>query len=342
MIQFVVRRILRLSIVLLGALLIVFLLMHAIPGSPWDNYSTSPRLIVNWPSDIPLRNEMARRFGLNQPLWRQYIRYVVGDFDEDGTFFCGAVCGNLGPSIIRRGRTVQSILFDPPLGKPIYRSQFGYSAQLILLASLIAVGLGIPLGVLSALKPRSLAGRAISFGMALLTAIPNFVLGLVMIIVAALWLKLINVVPDWNNPAYWLLPAFILCCMPMASIARVTHAIFTSLMKEDFIRTAHAKGLTHLRVVLVHVLRNALAPITTFTGPALMDLFTGLIIVENMFGFPGIGREYWESVLELDYPMIMGVTVIYATMMVLVNFLMEVLSSYLDPRIRISKTQGIS
>jgi ABC-type dipeptide/oligopeptide/nickel transport system permease component len=113
-------------------------------------------------------------------------------------------------------------------------------------------------------------------------------------------------------------------------------------MNEDYVRTARAKGLTQIRVMLVHVLRNALVPIITFLGPTLMEMFTGLLIVENLYSFPGFGREYWGAVLNLDYPMILGLTLIYATGIALINVLIEFLSEVLDPRIRLNKPQGAS
>jgi ABC-type dipeptide/oligopeptide/nickel transport system permease component len=128
--------------------------------------------------------------------------------------------------------------------------------------------------------------------------------------------------------------------MPMASIARVTQASLLNIMNEDYVRTARAKGLTQTRVMLVHVLRNALVPIITFLGPTLMEMFTGLLIVENLYSFPGFGREYWSAVLNLDYPMILGLTLIYAAGIALANVLIDFLSEVLDPRIRLSKPQG--
>ena len=125
-------------------------------------------------------------------------------------------------------------------------------------------------------------------------SIPNFVLGLLAIIVLASWLKIMNVLPDWNYPSNWIIPAIVLAVMPMASIARVTRASLMNILNEDYVRTARAKGLTQTRVMLVHVMRNALVPIITFLGPTLMEMFTGLFIVENLFSFPGFGREYWE------------------------------------------------
>ncbi len=332
--QFLLRKFLRVITVLLGVALIMFLLMHAIPGNPWSNYSSSPRMLMGGVSDQLLLRQLNRRFGLDLPLWRQFTRYIIGDIEPDGSLFCGAICGNLGPSIQQRGRSVKDVLFEPPEGKTFWESRFGYSTRLVLLGSLIAVGLGIPLGIWSAAKPNSALSRTISVGLAALISIPNFVLGLLAIIVLASWLKIIQVIPDWQQPSNWIIPAVVLAVMPMASIARVTRASLINILNEDYIRTARGKGLAETRVMLVHMLRNALAPILTFLGPTLMEMFTGLLIVEHLYSFPGFGRGYWEAVLELDYPMIMGLTLIYATGIVLVNVSIEVLCAILDPRIR--------
>jgi len=303
--QFLLKKFTWMFAVLLGVTLATFLLMHAIPGNPWSNYSNSPRAMQGLSIDKALEKQLYQRFGLDLPLWRQYTRYIIGDFDDDGIFFCGAVCGNLGPSIQQGGRSVQHILFAPPEGKTFRNSRFGFSIRLVLYSSLIAVGLGVLLGILSVTKAKG-TQNSISVRLAALISIPNFVLGLLTIIVLASGLKIMKVLPDWNIPSSWIVPAFVLAVMPMASIARVTQASLQNIMNEDYIRTARAKGLTQTRVMLVHVLRNALVPIITFMGPTLMEMFTGLLIVENLYSFPGFGREYWNAVLNLDYPLIMG------------------------------------
>ena len=338
--QFALRRIARGLLVLLGTTVIIFLLMHAIPGNPWSNYSSSPRMILNLGSDASLQRELNRRFGLNLPLWRQFTRYLIGDMDSQGQFFCGVVCGNLGPSIQRRGVSVRDVLFSPSPGKGFWQSRFGYSVRMVLFAALLAVGPGILLGILSAVRPRSAFSRAVSVGLAAVVSIPNFILGLLAIIVAASWLKIINVLPDWNVPGHWIIPGLVLAAMPMANLARVTRAAYIHTLGEDYVRTARAKGLSRSRVLMVHVLRNAAVPIITYLGPTLMELFTGLLIVENLFAFPGIGRQFWEAVLNLDYPMIMGLTLLYATGMVLVTGGAEIASDILDPRLRQARQEG--
>ena len=331
---------LRALIVLVGVTLVTFLLMHAISGNPWTNYSSSRQVLLGWNINNSWEGELNARFGLDQPLWRQFTRYLIGDFDESGSFFCGVICGNLGPSLHQRGRSVNDVLFWAPSGKSIWQSQFGYSIRLILLASMFAIGLGIPMGTISAIKPRSVLSRTISLSLSILVSLPNFVLGLLAIISLASWLKIIKVVPDWGNPGNWIVPALVMAVMPMASIARVTRATLTNILNDDYIRTARGKGLRETRVILSHMMPNALNPIITFMGPTLMEMFTGLLIVENMYAFPGFGRGYWEAVLRLDYPLILGLTLIYATGMVLVNVLIELLCQIIDPRIRSILQQG--
>lgn len=340
MFQFLLKKFLRVVTILVGVTLITFLLMHAIPGNPWSNYSTPARMLLGVSVDKPLQSALSHRFGLDLPLWRQFTRYIIGDFESDGSFFCGAVCGNLGPSIQQRGRSVQDVIFMPPKGMPFWKSSFWYSIRLVLFASLIAVVLGIPFGIISAARPKSAISRIISVGLAALISIPNFVLGLLAIIVLASWLKVIKVLPDWNYPSNWIVPAVVLAVMPMASIARVTRASLMNITGEDYIRTARAKGLTQVRVMLKHVFRNVLVPLITFLGPTLMEMFTGLFVVESLYSFPGFGREYWKAVLALDYPMIMGLTLIYASGFALTSILVDGLSAVLDPRIRSARVQG--
>jgi oligopeptide transport system permease protein len=334
MLRFLLGKLLWMLLVLFSVALLTFLLLHAIPGNPWSNYVVSPRMGVNTPVDASTLRALYRHFGLDLPLWRQFTRYTIGDFEEDGSFVCGAVCGNLGPSTRQRGRSVQEVLFDPPEGGTRWESRFGYSVRLVLLASLIVVGGGVPLGILSAARPKSALSRSISIGLATVISIPNFVLGLLAIIVLASWLKWIKVLPDWDNPRDWIVPALVLAAVPMANLARVTRISLINVMHEEYVRTARAKGLTQTRTMLVHVMRNALIPIVTFMGPMLIELFAGAFIVESLFSFPGFGREYWSSILALDYSMVMGLTLIYAIGIVLVNLIIDTLYEFMDPRVR--------
>lgn len=196
--------------------------------------------------------------------------------------------------------------------------------------------------MLSSRKPRSNVSRSISFSLAVLMSVPNFVIGLLAMIVLASWLKLIKVVPDWNNWTNWIVPALVLSIGPLASMARVTHASLVNVLNEDYIRTARAKGLVEVRVFVVHALRTALIPILTFLGSMIMELFAGLFIVENLYAFPGFGRQYWMSVLQLDYPVVISLTLLLSVFVAAINLVIDILSAVLDPRVRSGSQEGMS
>lgn len=336
------RKLLRALATLLGTTLIVFLLMHAVPGSPWDNYVKTQRPSLGPSASPGPERELIRRFGLDQPLWRQFTRYVFGDVDEAGVFFCGALCGNLGPSIAHRGPSVTQVLFAVPEERGPLDSRFGYSLRLVAFASAGAIGLGLALGLLSAARPGSPVSRTISIGLAALSSVPGFVLGLVAILVLAVGLRATTVLPDWNKPGNWIAPVLVLAAGPMAGIARITHAALTDTLAEDFVRTARAKGMPWRRVMRVHVLRPALAPILAAAGPVVVEMLAGSFIIENLYGFPGFGRSYFDAMLALDYPMILGLTLIYATGMLIANLTAGVLSEAYDPRLRAAVAGGRS
>ncbi len=338
MILRIIKKLLRILVILLGVLVFTFILINAVPGNPLSNFSTAQRGLTNYSIDQTTMNNFNQRFGLDQPPWRQFTRYLIGDFyGEDGMFVCGVICGNLGPSVSQGGRSVENILFSPPPGKSFWLSQFGYSIRLVFLSSLIAVGLGIPLGILGARKHAKTSGRFLDVILAAAVSIPNFVLGLLAMIILASWLHLINVLPDWNDFGQWLVPGFVLALMPMANIARVMQVAIINIQNEDFVRTARAKGLVERRVIVDHILRNAYAPFITYLGPTLVELFAGLFIVESLYSFPGFGRQYWMAVLKLDYPLILGLTLIYAVIIALVNIIVEITSEIIDPRLAIVK-----
>jgi ABC-type dipeptide/oligopeptide/nickel transport system permease component len=339
MLQFILKKILKMTLVLLGATLIIFLLLHSIPGNPLSNFSSAQRAMDNYAYNDAVLREVNRRFGLDLPLWHQFSRYIIGDKIED-EFVCGVICGNLGPSTSQKGRSVESILFSSPVGKTFWESQFGYSIRLVVMGAIIAISFGVPLGFLGAKKANSSVGNLLSLTMAAFISIPNFVLGLLAILLLASWLHLINVLPDWTRFGNWIVPAVVLSLMPMANIAKVLKTSLLNIQNEDYVRTARAKGLTKSKITFVHIFRNAMLPFIACLGPTLVELFAGLFIIENLYGFPGFGRQYWIAILKLDYPIIMGLTLFYAAGIALVNVLIDIFSELLDPRIRELQEQG--
>lgn len=328
----VIRKTLRIVFVLFGVILLVFLLVRAIPGSPWDAPENQLKAMRNVYVDSSTLARRGKYYGFDLPLWRQFTRYVFGDYREDGEFFCGVICGNLGPSTRQAGRSVQDVLFRPPKGKSAWNSRAGYTFRLVAYAFAIVAMLGIPLGVASAFWAKSRFDRLVSTTLTTVVSVPIFVLGLLAILIFASWLKWLNVLPNWSQPKYWILPTLLLAATPLASMVRLTRAAMLHAMSGEYIRTARAKGVTRAKVIWVHVLPNALVSILTFLLPVIVELLSASFIIEGIFGFPGFGREYWDSVGDLDYAMIMGITFIYACGIAFSNLTLEIARKVFDPR----------
>lgn len=329
---YLARRLLWLIPVLLTVSAVTFFLMHMAPGGPWDR-DLSARQVD--PTTQKLLNEY---YGLNKPLWRQFTAYVFGDTDRNGKFVCGLICGNMGPSYRQKGIKVQDYLFKPYGSKPFWESRFGYSARLGIFSLLIAVFIGLPVGIISALKQNSWIDYLSLFVVTIGISVPNFVIAIFLIIILGAWLHVIPIVPpSWDSIGVWLLPSIVLGFGVMARTARLTRASMLEVMRMDYVRTARAKGLVERLVIFRHMLRNALIPVVTFLGPALAFLVTGSFIIEQMFSFPGMGRAYVQAISNRDYSMIMGTTVFFAILVALANLSVDFVYVFLDPRIRLDK-----
>jgi len=328
--QFVIRRLLWMIPVLFTITIVTFLFMHAAPGGPWDRDPGRRQV------DPSTQAMLDHRYGLDKPMWRQYVAYVIGDFDDDGKFVCGAICGNLGPSYRQRGRTVQDILFGIPEGQPFWNSRMGYSARLGVLALTLAVVVGIPAGIVAALKQNSWIDYLSAVIANIGVSVPNFVMGIFLIIIFAVALKVVPVVPTtWSKPSVWVIPALVLGFGTMALTTRLTRSSMLEVMRQDYVRTARAKGLAERAVIYRHMLRNALIPVVTVLGPALAGLLVGSFIIERMFSFPGIGQEFVQSISNRDYSMIMGTTLIYGVLIAIANLAVDISYGFLDPRIKV-------
>lgn len=333
MTTYLIRRLLWLIPVLFTVALMTFVIMRSAPGSPWDVEAENKRAL-----DSFTQRALEEFYGLNKPLWRQFIGYTIGDFDKEGKFVCGALCGNLGPSYRQKGRTVQHMLFAPPPDGSRWDSRFGYSLRLGLLALSIAIVVGLPVGVIAALKQNTWVDYVGLFGTTLGVSVPSFVMGIFLIIIFASWLHLINVIPtSWDEPKFWILPAIVLGLNTTAFTARLTRSAMLEVLRQDYIRTARAKGLAERVVVTRHMLKNALIPVVTILGPALAGLVTGSFIIETLFSFPGMGRAFVQSISQRDYSMIMGTTLIYALLVALANLSVDIVYVFIDPRIRLEE-----
>jgi len=332
MITYFLRRILWMIPVIFTAALITFVLMHAAPGGPWDRDLNARQV------DAATQKVLNAKYGLDKPYWRQFVAYVAGDFNSDGKFACGLVCGNLGPSYRVRGRTVQDILFQAPKGKSAMYSRFGYSLRLGLLALTLAAGIGIPMGIAAALKQNTWVDYSSLLIATAGIALPSFVMAIFLIIIFASGLHWVSVIPkNWDQTKAWILPAAVLGFGTMAYTARLTRTSMLEVIRQDYVRTARAKGLHERVVIYRHMLRNALIPVVTILGPALAALVTGSFIIETMFAFPGMGRTYVTAISQRDYSMIMGTTLVYVLLISIANLIVDFMYVIIDPRIRLEE-----
>ena len=332
------RRLLWLIPVLITVSLVTFTIMHNAPGSPWDATGEGRRAL-----DKSTQEKLETFYGLDKPIWRQFVAYTFGDFNKAGKFECGAMCGNLGPSYRQKGLTVQQILFSAfgdNIGRPgeFWYSRFGYSLRLGLFALGLAIMVGIPIGMIAALKQNTWVDYLGLFTTTAGVSVPSFVLGIFMIIIFGTWLHWINIIPkSWDEIKYWILPAVVLGFNTSSFTARLTRAAMLEVLRQDYVRTARAKGLAERVVVVGHMLKNALIPVVTILGPALAGLVTGSFIIETMFSFPGMGRAYVLSIAQRDYSMIMGTTLIYALLIAIANLSVDFVYVMIDPRIRLEE-----
>jgi len=311
MLKFVVRRVLWTIPVLLLVILMTFLMMRQIGGNP---FRTSERAVPP-----AIQANLERKFHVDQPWWKQYLYYTKGVFTLD-----------FGPSLTLRNQSVNDII----------KERFPVSLKLGGLAMLWALLLGIPLGIIAALKQNTITDYATMAFVNAGYALPNFLVATLLIYVFAVRLKDQTGLPTngWDDWPTWILPAIALGHAPMTIFARIVRGSMLETLQQDYIRTAKAKGLRWRRVVGLHVLRNSLIPAVTAAAPLLGFLITGSFIVETIFGIPGIGRYYVLSVFGRDYSVVLGITVMLAGIIILANLVVDILYGYLDPRTRDART----
>jgi oligopeptide transport system permease protein len=304
-ISYIVRRLLWIIPVLFTVSVITFFLMHAVPGGPWDREKRLPQATMD---------RLNAKYGLDDPVYIQYITWA--------TKF---VQGDLGPSYRYTDRTVNEIVADG----------FWTTVQLGVMAFILAVVVGVPLGIFAALGhnrgPDYLATSISIVGI----ATPSFVLSILLIVFFSVQLGWFPT-GGWKGPQYWVLPTIALAGFPIAIIARYTRASMLEVTRKDYIRTAHSKGLSGQSVVSRHMIRNALIPVVTILGPTLAFLVTGSFIIERIFGIPGMGQFYITSISTRDYSLLMAMTMLYAFAVAFLNVVVDVLYAYIDPRIRYS------
>jgi len=301
--KYLIRRILWLVPVLLAVAFITFGLMHLVPGGPWDREKQlAPQIVEN----------LNRKYGLDKPFFIQFR-----------DFLWNALRGDLGVSYSYQDRGVTQILLT---GLP-------KTATLGVAAFLLAIIVGIPLGMAAALRQNSAVDYFSVFFSTLFASIPGFVLGILLVLLLSVALHLLPT-GGWGSPKQLVMPTVALAALPAAYIARITRASMLEVMRQDYVRTARAKGLFENVVLVRHILRNALIPVITIAGPELAGLVTGSFIIESLFSIPGIGRLFVQGVFARDYGLIMGAILFYAVAVAVVNLAVDISYAVIDPRIR--------
>ena len=337
MTRYIIRRILGFIPVLLAITLFTFVLMRAIPGGPFDyagEKALPPQIVAN----------IKAKYHLDWPMWKQFTSYLIGDelLDPEGASK-GVIRGDLGPSLRYRNQTVTEII----------AITFPTSAQLGILSIFLAMLIGIPAGIIAALNQNTWIDYTSTFGAVLFLSIPNLVLAPILIWVFALslgWLPvaswgakppfLLGFLPQFEQLFSWsfwshaILPVFALGTAFAAGIARLTRGSLLQVIREDYIRTARAKGLRERVVIVVHALKNSMIPVITILGPMFAAVVTGTFVVEQIFGINGMGKHFILSVGNRDYQVITGLTLLYGLILVVANLLVDITYAWLDPRIR--------
>ncbi|MBC8164185.1 MAG: ABC transporter permease [Roseiflexaceae bacterium] len=335
MTAYVIRRILWFIPVLTIVGLITFTIAQLTPGGPFDRNPEEGRR-MNPGTERVLR----ARFGLDLPQWRQFTRYMFFDIEKDAKtkedkIVWGAIGGNLGPTYKSQGRrTVQQEIFGSSGGNP---SSFYYSARLGLQAFLIALGLGIPLGVLAALKQNTWIDYLVLFTATAIYSLSSLVLSFILLLLFSSYLGWFTIIPDWDDPIRpWILPSMALGLASMGYVARVARASVLEVKRQDYVRTAQAKGLADMAVVWKHIVKNAMLPIVTISGPLFAGLLTGSLFVERVFLVPGIGNDFVTAVGARDYSMILGLTLLYCFALTIASLVVDLLYGVVDPRISLA------
>lgn len=305
MAAYIIRRILALIPIWIGVYFIAFVLVHAIPGGPFDTGAIRSRQATE---------NLLHAYHLDKPLFEQYILYIWQ-----------VLHGDLGQSMVNRGLSVSAVI----------KGRFPTSAELGAAALAVSLCVGIPAGIISAARRNSWLDHLVMFTATAGYAIPNFVFALVLILVFGLSLHLLPL-GGWGTLSDVPLPAIALGLPWAGLVARMTRASMLEALNRDYMRTAYAKGLSPFAALMRHAFRNALIPLTTLVALLAAEVITGSLIIENIFGIPGIGHYMVDSILGADYTMTLGFIMFYATTIFIANFLVDLSYGWIDPRIRLA------
>lgn len=305
MFKYIIKRI-GLAIVTIWAVAtITFFLMNLVPGGPFlSEKAVSPKAMA----------ALEAKYGLDKPLFEQYITYLTD-----------ALHGDFGDSLKQRGRTVTSIIV----------TKFPVSARVGGVAVLVALLLGIPLGCIAAMHRGKFLDNLISVISTCGIAVPSFVICTVLMYFLGVHLKILPTygLTSWKN---YVMPVMALSFYPMAYIMRLMRSSMLDVLGQDYMRTCKAKGVSQAVSIFKHALRNAILPVITYVGPMLAYTLTGSFVVEKIFTIPGLGGEFIGSISSRDYTVIMGTTIFLATILIVMNVIVDIIYKIVDPRIKLN------
>jgi oligopeptide transport system permease protein len=303
MIRFVAQRLIQTLPVIWVIITVTFFMIRFVPGGPFTaERAVTPEIMRN----------LEAHYGLNKPLYRQYLDY------------CSSILrGDLGPSFKYPTRSVNEIIAD----------KLPVSAELGLWSLAVALGVGLPMGILAAVRRNTWIDYTCSSAAMVGICIPTFVLGPLLILLLAIKFGLFNA-SGWYSPIDRILPSLTLGSVYAAYIARLTRGGMLEILNQDFIRTARAKGASETRVILRHALRGGLTPVVSFLGPAIAGVVTGSFVIETIFQIPGIGREFVNSALNRDYTLVLGTVILYAAFIIAMNLVVDIVLVWMNPKLR--------
>ncbi|HEV7345621.1 MAG TPA: ABC transporter permease [Devosia sp.] len=306
MLTYVLQRLGMMVVTLWAIITLTFFLMHAVPGGPF----VSERMLAP-----EIAAALNAKYGLDLPIWQQYLNYLGRILSFD-----------LGPSFKYPGVSINTMI---AAGLPV-------TLQTGLLAVICVVALGIPLGIIAALNRNRWPDTTVMFIATLGVAIPSYVLATISLYVFALrlgWVPTFGL-DDWRG---YFLPVFALSGFWISFVSRLTRSSLLETLEQDYMTTARAKGLRKGQILFKHGLRNSLLPVVTVLGPVVANLVTGSFVIEQIFALPGIGRQFVLSITNRDYTAIMGITIFYAAILMVMILIVDLLYMWLDPRIRLGK-----
>ena len=302
--RFALNRLLQAIPVLLIVISATFMLVHSAPGGPFSADKAVPPEVIK---------ALEAQYKLDQPMWKQYVSYL-GDVLQ----------GDFGPSFKYSGRTVNELI---AAGIPA-------TAELALYAMLVALIIGVSAGVAAAMRPNTLQDYVPMAAAMLGICMPSFLLGPLLVLIFGIYLEWLPVSGWGDMPGDKIMPSITLGTGYAAYIARLSRGGMLEVLSQDYIRTARAKGLSEPVIIFKHAMRGGLIPVVAFLGPAFAGLLGGSFVVETIFQIPGLGRFYVQAAFNRDYTMILGMTIFFATLIILFNLLSDMLAIWLDPKLR--------